>query len=388
MTITWSVKKLKLSDLTEYKNNPRRITKDAFNLLVKSLKEDGYHSRLLVNLDNVIIGGHARLKALQKAGYNLNDEIEVLVPNRLLEGDDFDRINIRDNLTFGDFDTDMLCNFFDPEKLSDWGMPDSILGVLDDAVTVTEEDDEVPELDSAKEPTAKLGDVWQLGEHRLMCGDSTSVTDVERLMGSAKADMVFTDPPYGYSYESNHYKKGNPHGMLENDDKLVDFIPLLNGVLNENAAVYICGSHQTINKWRDLIEKEFTYKNTIVWKKNNWSMGDLKGAYACQHELILFAHKGRVELNGERHRDVWEFDRDPPENHPTQKPVELITFALANSSHKNDKILDLFGGSGSTLIACEKSKRKCLMMELSPHYVDVIIARWEKLTGKKAELLS
>lgn len=384
MTIKWHTEMRRLSELKDYDKNPRKIDKKEFEKLVESLKQDGYHNRIAINADNVIIGGHQRKKALLKVGYKKDTAIEVLVPDRLLAGEDFDRINIRDNLPYGSFDFEILSSNFEAGQLIEWGMPEDWLQIGVEEIEVEEGDNDVPEISA--EPITKLGDIWQLGEHRLMCGDSVDITAVEKLMDSKKADMIFTDPPYGYKYESNHYKKGNPYGMLENDDKIIDFIPLLKNIVQDNCAIYICGSHQTIGQWKELIEKEFTYKNTIVWKKNNWSMGDLRGAYAGQYELILFAHNGRVELNGERHRDIWEFDRDPPENHPTQKPVELITFALKNSSQKNNMILDLFGGSGSTLIACEKSNRKCLMMELSPHYCDVIIARWEKLTKLKAEL--
>jgi site-specific DNA-methyltransferase (adenine-specific) len=384
--IQWINEKWKLKDLKDYDRNPRKMGKEEFGKLVESLKSDGYHHRLLINTDGTIIGGHARKKALLKAGHKENDEIEVLVPNRRLTDEEFDRVNIRDNLPYGSFDFDMLANNFEAAQLIEWGMPADWLTEVDEEVAVDESDNEVPEI--PEEPITKLGDIWKLGEHRLMCGDSVSITDVEKLMNNNKADMIFTDPPYGYKYESNHYKNDNPFGMLENDDKIIDFLPLLRGIIQNNCPIYICGSHQTVHKWRELAEKEFTYKNTIVWKKNNWSMGDLKGAYACQHELILFVHHGRAELKGERHRDVWEFDRDPPENHPTQKPIDLVVFALKNSSDKNNLVLDLFGGSGSTLIACEKSKRKCFMMELSPNYCDVIIARWEKLTKLKAELIS
>ena len=158
-----------------------------------------------------------------------------------------------------------------------------------------------------------------------------------------------------------------------NEVPTIDFMPILFSTTKDNAAIYICGSHQNIHLWRVLVDNHFNYKNLIVWKKNNWSMGDLKGAYAGQHELIIFAHKGNVKLRGERHRDIWEFDRDPPKDHPTQKPVEMVEFALTNTSDTGNIILDLFGGSGSTLIACEKTNRQCFMMELSPQYCDVII---------------
>jgi DNA modification methylase len=221
-----------------------------------------------------------------------------------------------------------------------------------------------------------------LGKHRLLCGDSTSIDAVERMMDGSGADVIFTDPPYGYKFESNYYKDGNPHGMLKNDDTLLDFLPNAYACAKDNSALFVCASHQTAHKWRDLIDQYFTYKNLIVWKKNNWSMGDLEGAFAGQHELIFFAHKGRVSLRGERSRDVWEFDREPPKDHPTQKPVELVAFALEKTSDIGATVADFFGGSGSTLIACEKTNRKARLMELDPKYCDVILQRWADFTGK------
>ena len=172
--------------------------------------------------------------------------------------------------------------------------------------------------------------------------------------------------------------------MLMNDDLMLDFMPAAFPVMFENSCAYVCGSFQSISKWIDYVSQSLSYKNLIVWKKNNWSMGDLKGAYAGQHELIIFAHKGRVDLIGKRDPDVWSFDRVPPKIHPTQKPIEMMEYAL--SKVKSGCVLDLFGGSGSTLIACEKTNRDCRMMELDPKYCDVIIKRWQDFTGQDAKL--
>jgi len=232
-------------------------------------------------------------------------------------------------------------------------------------------------------PVTIEGDVWVLGNHRLACSDATSVDAVDKLMDGKKADALFTDPPYGYEYKSNYQNK---HAMLLNDDVMLDFAPAAYAALFDNASLFICGSFRSISKWIDYTAETFKYKNLIVWKKNNWSMGDLKGAFAGQHELIIFAHKGRVDLIGKREPDVWTFDRVPPEIHPTQKPVELIEYAL--SKVNSGLTLDLFGGSGSTLIACEKTNRHCYMMELSPVYCDVIIKRFQEYTGKEAVLES
>jgi DNA modification methylase len=259
---------------------------------------------------------------------------------------------------------------FSDEELAD------ILGETEVTEGLTDEDD-VP--DVPEEPVTKLGDVWILGNHRLMCGDSTSIDAVETLMAGQKADMVFTDPPYGYKYESNYQDK---HSMLLNDDVMLDFAPSAYAAMFENSSIFVCGSFQTISRWIDYVSQHFSYKNLIVWKKNNWSMGDLKGAFAGQHELIIFAHKGRVELLGKRDTDVWSFDRVPPDMHPTQKPVDLVEYAMSKVA--SGCVLDLFGGSGSTLIACEKTNRNSRLMELDPKYCDVIIKRWQDFTGKQA----
>jgi site-specific DNA-methyltransferase (adenine-specific) len=151
-----------------------------------------------------------------------------------------------------------------------------------------------------------------------------------------------------------------------------------------NAAVYICTSHQVVAIWKPLVEENFKYKNMIIWKKNNWSMGDLKGSFAGQHEIIIFAHKGKVALEGKRDSDIWEFPRVSPDLHPTMKPVELVEYAITKI--KCNKVLDLFCGSGTTIIAAEKTNKKCFGLELEEKYCDVIVKRWEGYTGKKATL--
>ena len=177
--------------------------------------------------------------------------------------------------------------------------------------------------------------------------------------------------------------------MLQNDDKILDFIPAIWGAMQDNCPVYEFCGWQSLKQWLEYFENtSLDLKNVIIWKKNNWSMGDLKGAYAGQYEVILYLNKGRVELNGARDTDIWEFDREPPKMHPTMKPIELIAYALNKSSKKGDVVLDCFGGSGSTLIACEQTGRKCYTCEIDPHYCNVIIQRWENLTGRKAVLIS
>lgn len=271
------------------------------------------------------------------------------------------------------------------DEIIDLDMSD--FGFLDDEIEeITEKEVEEDDFEEPEdlEPKAKLGDIYQLGRHRLMCGDSTNPTDIEKLIGGVQIDMVFTDPPYGYEYKSGY----NNYEMLKNDDKILDFIPAVIPFLRDCAIYSFCG-WQTIEKWIEYFKNTpLKLKNMIIWKKNNWSMGDLECAYAGQYEICLFLNYGKKELLGKRDTDIWEFDREPSKLHPTMKPIKMIGYALEKSSLKNENVLDLFGGSGSTLIACEQLDRNCFMMELDPHYVDVIIARWEQFTGQKAVLLS
>ena len=359
--------------------NPNMHGEKQIKMLSKILDFQGQRIPILVsNRSGFIVAGHGRLEAIKALGWEkcavdyqdfeseAQEYAHMIADNKIAELAKHDDSMMIDELKDIDIDDFELLGMEDFEIPLE---PDEALEAIEDVVP-----DNV-------ETRCKPGDLWILGDHRLLCGDSTNIQHVERLMGGEKADMVFTDPPYGYKYESNYQDK---HKMLKNDDKILDFIPTMTVVMAENSTAYICGSHQTIEKWKPLFCDNLSYKNLIVWKKNNWSMGDLKGAFAGQHELILFGVKGKQAMIGKRDSDVWSFDRTPPEDHPTQKPIPLIEYAL--SKFQSGKVLDLFGGSGSTLIACEKTNRKCFMMELDPHYCDVIISRWEKYADKEAIL--
>ena len=327
-----------------------------------------------------IVEGHGRLIALKELR---KKKVPIIRLDKLTDEQRREYMLVHNKTTMNsDFDVDILN--IELEDLTDFDAEfyDFELSFDDDSSGEIVED-EVPE---KVETRCKLGDLWKLGEHRLICGDSTDITVIDRLMDGVKADMVFCDAPYGYKYESNHQDK---YEMLQNDDKILDFIPAIWGAMKDNCPVYEFCGWQSLKQWLEYFENtSLDLKNVIIWKKNNWSMGDLKGAYAGQYEVILYLNKGRVELNGARDTDIWEFDREPPKMHPTMKPIELIAYALNKSSKKGDVVLDCFGGSGSTLIACEQTGRKCYTCEIDPKYVDVIIARYEKLTGNKAVLLT
>lgn len=369
-----NIHEVKISEIKKNPNNPRTIKDEKFAKLVQSIREFPEMLRLrpiVVNDDMVVLGGNMRLKACKEAGLKV---IPIIKASDLTE-DQQRQFIIKDNVGFGEWDWEMLANEWDTDKLTEWGLdlPDMDAKVLD------AEDDDFDVPDGGIDTDIVPGDLFEIGAHRLSCGDSTDADAVARLMNGEKADMVFTDPPYGYKYESNHYKNGNPFGMLKNDDQLIDFFPCLQLSTKENCGIYVCGSHQTIHKWREMIDMHFVYKNMIVWKKNNWSMGDLLGSYAGQHELILFAHKGKVKLNGRRDTDVWEFDRQKAQIHPTQKPLDLISFAINKTSELQNVVLDPFLGSGSTMVAAHQLGRKCYGMELDPKYCQVIVDRMRKL---------
>lgn len=370
-----------LSELVSHERNRNIHPEEQINRLAQIIEYQGQrHPIIISTLSGCIVAGHGRKMALEKLGWTSaavcyqdfeDEEQEYLFlqsDNAIASWSELDLAGINADLAdIGPFNIDLL------------GIKDFTVEPLDRLEPQCDED-EVPEV---KHTIAKRGDVWLLGNHRLMCGDSTMIDDVEKLMSGDKADMVFTDPPYGYKYESNHQKK---HEMLKNDDKILDFLPVSQSAMKANSSIYICTSHQVIDKWKPLVEQNFSYKNLIIWKKNNWSMGDLAGSFAGQHELIIFAHQGKVKLKGKRESDIWEFPRVKPDLHPTMKPVELIEYAIEKVN--SGTVLDLFLGSGSTLIACEKTNRKCYGMELDEHYCDVIINRWQNYTSKEATLES
>lgn len=368
--ISWKVEKRKLADLKPHSKNPRQFTEKGLKDLENSINSIGFMQPININQDGTILSGHARAMKLKQMG---EIEVDAYVPDRLLTPKQEEEVLVRANAnTAGQWDWDLLANEFEDFELTEWGLEIPAIETEELEAKEDDFDGEPP-----AEPITVLGDLYEIGEHRLLCGDSTCSDTVAKLMNGKKADMVFTDPPYGYKYESNHQSK---HTELLNDDKILNFLPNVFLFSKENIAIYIFCGWQTITQWiNEITDISLDLKNIIIWKKNNWSMGDLKGAYAGQYEVILFAHKGRVELKNGRGQDIWEFNRVPPKEHPTIKPVELIEKALNDTTNKNHLVLDLFLGSGSTMAASHQLKRKCYGMELDPKYCDIIIKRMIKL---------
>tara|TARA_R100001594_G_scaffold59032_1_gene93017 strand:+ start:101 stop:1183 length:1083 start_codon:yes stop_codon:yes gene_type:complete len=354
------IKQRKADDLIFAEYNPRQLTKEQHQHLKDSIERFGLVDPIIVNKNkdrkDVIVGGHQRVRVAKKLGIKEVPTVEVN-----LDYDKERELNVRLNKNVGEFDYDILADLFDLDELIGWGFTeDELVGFsADDEVEGNIDDDEIPEVEEA---VTKLGDLWLLGEHRLLCGDSTKKENVELLLDGNEADMVFTDPPYGLG----GYGGRNKMQLLGDD---LDVEPFYKAVPNADE-VYVWG------RVYNLVDINFQPRDIIVWKKNNFGLG--KG-YRGQYEVCFY--KGKFSGSDS---DVWEIAKDTKYVHPTQKPIALALRAIKNSNPKN--VLDIFAGSGSTLIACEKTNRKCYGMELDPHYCDVIVKRWEEFTGKKAIL--
>ena len=355
-------------------NNPRLIKDDKFKKLCKSIQEFPEMLELrpiVVNKDMIVLGGNMRLKACQEIGLT---EVPIIVAENLTEEQQREFL-IKDNVSGGEWDWDILANEWEVEQLEEWGLDVPIN--LETELEAVEDDfnEEPPE-----EPITILGDLYEIGEHRLLCGDSTDSDQVAKLMNGSKADMVFTDPPYGISYKSNWASKERERfNEIQNDDVILDILPSIILISKNNIHWYIWTSHQVYPIWREKFDEY--YKSTIIWSKKSGAMGDLTGDYVVNYEMSLFCHYGRKTLNGKRESAVWELTRDSgiDYEHPTQKPIILAEKAINNSSKENDCIADLFLGSGSTMVASHQIKRKCYGMELDPKYCDVIVKRMIKL---------
>lgn len=376
------IKNRKISELLPAEYNPRQLTEKQFKELQQSFKNLDILEPAVVNMNpdrlNVIISGHQRIKAAAALG---KTEYPCLEVSFSIEKEK--EANIRMNKNTGEWDMDALANNFKVDDLIEWGFDNLDFG-SEDVGGMTDEDD-VPE--APEEPVTKPGDLYILGEHRLLCGDSTNIQHVERLVDGEKADMVFTDPPYGVDYDGGSKKREKLKDDHIGTDIYTEVIPVLSAFCEGPCYTWYAdtkpiGLYNTVNECGNI-------HALIIWVKNN-STFNMNIHYKQKHEPCLYwKPKGATLRWGGNNKEdtVWELDRESRnEFHPTQKPVGLAERAIGN--HDAKSVLDLFGGSGSTLIACEKTSRKCRMMELDPKYCDVIVKRWEEFTGKKAELLA
>jgi len=366
---------IKLNTIHINPNNPRFIKDDKFKKLCQSIKDDPefLSVRPIVVKDGIIYGGNMRFRALQELGMEIKDEWVKDVSGWTAE--QIRKFIVVDNLAYGDNDWDMLSEQYEKEELEEWGL--DVDKWKEDEVV----EDEVPEV--TDNPVSKLGEVYQLGRHRIMCGDSTKIEDVEKLMDGKKADMVFTDPPYGVNFQSNRRTKSKKFDVLDNDDKiLIDWIEP--AITFSTGWILFCTTWKVLKQWLDVGENIGKLTNMIIWDKGGGGIGDLEHSLFTDYEIILAYNRGN-KIIGKRIGSVWDIGKDDVNSykHPTQKPVKLVGQAI--QSFCNGDVLDLFLGSGSTLIACEQTNRICYGMEIDPKYIDVIRKRYAKFIGKEEE---
>ena len=379
-----NIEQVKLDKLIPYARNSRTHSDAQVAQIAASIKEFGFTNPVLIDETGSIIAGHGRVMAARKLAItdvpsirltHLTDaqkKAYIIADNKLALNAGWDDEMLAVELTdLKDMGFDLDLTGFSTDEIEALLAPTGTEGLTDD--------DAVPEVPEA--PVTVLGDVWLLGNHRVMCGDSTSIDAVEKLMAGGKADMVFTDPPYGINMQRSGRIKGDA-SMDEAESIIAGAISVASVASKQGASWYFWVGFRAYAFTDAEVSKHRRVSNCIVWKKPSIGMG--KGGYRFQHELCVFA--GEVESRSVS--DVWEFGRDGSGLHPTIKPVDLVSYGISNSSKRGDLILDLFGGSGSTLIACEKTNRINRSMELDPKYCDVIVQRWQEFTGKTAFLES
>jgi DNA modification methylase len=378
--------KLPINQVKANPNNPRIIKDDKFKKLVQSIKEFPEMLELrpiVVNEDMVVLGGNMRLKACKEAGL---DKVPVIKASNLTEEQQKEFI-IKDNVGFGEWDWNDLANNWETEKLQEWGL--DIPGFEAEVLEAEEDDFAAPE--GGIETDIVLGDLFEIGEHRLLCGDSTDSDQVAKLMNGEKADMVFTDPPYGVSYTGGHDPKYQ-RVMIENDklqgENLTDLFyeALMNADIftHDHCAFYIWYStNKSVETFNSFANLNFQVRAVLCWYKVKSGLGAFMAQYIPNFEPFIYAFKkGKSPqwFGPSDEKSVWELKKDSKnEYHPTQKPVELPERAMKNSSKKNDIVLDLFGGSGSTMVAAAQLNRKARLMEFDPKYCQVIVDRMKKL---------
>jgi len=379
---------LPIDRILEFQGDLKKLTKKNRDKLQKSIERHGFIAPIFVwenQGDYMIIDGHQRLATLlymRQKGWDI-----PMLPVDYIEADS--EQDARDKLlhitsSYGEFNV---------EELEEWvksidDLDDSLRftgGELEISFGGPEEetvgDDEVQD---DVEPVTKLGDLWELGSHRLLCGDSTDKETVGKLMDGQKADMAFTDPPYSVEYQSNKRVKSEKFKVIKNDDTILNIYPVIDEF--SKGWVFVWTSWKVQNLWIEKLSDLGYPSNMVIWYKPGSGIGDLKKTFSSDYEVALVWHRG-AELTGKRIGSVWKINKDGASTyvHPTQKPVELSVEAFDKTTNSGDIVLDLFGGSGSTLLGAEKTGRISRLMELSEHYCDVIVNRYKTWCDKNGK---
>lgn len=380
------MQKVNIQEVRLNEENPRYIKDHKFEKLVKSIKEFPQMLDLrpiVVNQDMIVLGGNMRLRACREAGLT---EVPIIYADNLTEEQQKEFV-IKDNSSFGEWDWDILANEWDTEQLIDWGMDIPDDWAVDEVLEAEEDNYEAAD---EIETDIVLGDLIEIGEHRLLCGDSTDSDQVAKLMNGEKADMVFTDPPYGVSYEGGHNKKKRD-GIIADTLSGSDLSTLFEDSINtacifthDYAPFYIWyASGKSVETFAGLSNTPISVRAIIAWYKVNSGLGAFMAQYIPNYEPCIYGHKEGKSIKwygATDEKTIWELKNDNKNKlHPTQKPIELPERALNNSSQVGDIVYDAFTGSGSTMVAAHQLKRKCYGMELDPKYCQVIIDRMKKL---------
>lgn len=376
-----------IEEIKMYENNPRN-NDGAVEYVANSIKEFGFKVPIVLDKNNIIVAGHTRYKAAKLLNIT---EIPCIIADDLSD-EQVKAFRLIDNKAaeLASWDIDLLNLELENIKDIDMELFDfQISNILDNVV-----DDEY-EVELPEDPKTKNGNIYKLGNHYLMCGDSTNAEDVKKLMNNQLADLIVTDPPYNVNYEGktdNNLKIMNDN--MENNQfySFLEsaFINLYESIKDGGSIYVFHADTEGLNFRKAMMSSGFKLADCLVWVKNAFVMG--RQDYHWKHEPVLYGWKPGAShyfINDRSQSTVLEFDKPiRNEEHPTMKPIDLITYLINNSSKKDEIVLDLFGGSGTTMIACEQTNRKAFIMELDPRYCDVIVDRWEKFTNQKAELIN
>lgn len=375
------IKNIKISDIKPYSKNAKKHPEKQIEQVASSIREFGFKQPLVIDKNNILVVGHGRLEAAKKLGMA---EVPTVIADDLSE-DQIKAYRLADNkLNESDWDMDLVI-----DELKELG--DDLLTLTgfdtDLIIEPDEKDDKVPEV--PEDPQSQIGDLYELGEHRVLCGDSTKIEDVEKLMDGKKADIVVTDPPYNTGMQG---KPDDEKARLSHmfNDKIENWEQFLSDVFTNyivsakgDCAFYVFIDWRRVNDIRAEMEKHMDVKNVIVWDKKVHGLGS---DYKSTYELCVVGKKGKPEIQnrfGLDYQDIWRLQREMGRNkdHATAKPIELLEKPIIHASKTDDTVMDLFLGSGSTLIAAHKTSRICYGMELDPKYTDVIVQRYCEYTG-------
>lgn len=372
--------------------NPRQWKKTEVDKIAKSLREtpELFEARPIIVTKYagkfVILGGNLRYEGCKR---NKDKDAPCFIIPDDTPIDKMKEIIIKDNGSFGEWDYDALGNLWDDLPLADWGVP--AWNAQPEKETTDAREDDFDENEQEIQARCKLGDIYKLGEHRLMCGDSTDPKTVKVLMGGEQADLLLTDPPYNVDYEgSTEDKMKIQNDSFKSEGEFLEFLrkamSCASDVMKDGASYYIFHSDTEGRNFREAATEIGKVRECLIWVKNSLVLG--RQDYQWRHEPCLYGWKGTGHkwYNDRSQTTILEFDRPKrSEEHPTMKPIPLFSYLMKNSTKPGDLVLDLFAGSGTSLICAEQLGRRCYTMELDQHYCDVVIARWEQLTGKQAE---